>query len=100
VLTDLGTLHRTTGRITESLTCLRLALSILEELNDERCSAHALLGIGQALLAAGEPVQARGVCNRALRVFRETGNRQAEEAGLALLEQVRATTKTSAVART
>ncbi|MEC3981774.1 AfsR/SARP family transcriptional regulator [Amycolatopsis sp. H20-H5] len=87
VLTELGTLHRTTGRLPESLTCLRLALSILEEMDDERCSAHALLGIGQTLLAAGEPVQARGVCDRALRVFRETGNRQGEMVGLALLEQ-------------
>ncbi|MET8848928.1 BTAD domain-containing putative transcriptional regulator [Amycolatopsis sp. NPDC004625] len=87
VLTELGTLHRDTGRLPESLTCLRLALSILEELDDERCSAYALLGIGQTLLAAGEPVQARGVCDRALRVFRETGNHQGETTGLALLEQ-------------
>ncbi|GLY40756.1 SARP family transcriptional regulator [Amycolatopsis sp. NBRC 101858] len=88
VLTELGTLHRDTGALPESLTCLRLALSILEELTDERCSAYALLGIGQTLLAAGEPVQARGVCDRALRVFRETGNRQGETTGLELLEQV------------
>ncbi|MGW4064026.1 BTAD domain-containing putative transcriptional regulator [Amycolatopsis sp. NPDC004747] len=87
VLTELGTLHRDTGRLPESLTCLRLALSILEELDDERCSAYALLGIGQTLLAAGEPVQARGVCDRALRVFRETGNHQGETTGLELLEQ-------------
>jgi DNA-binding SARP family transcriptional activator len=87
VLTELGTLHRDTGRLPESLTCLRLALSILDDLDDERCSAYALLGIGQTLLAAGEPVQARGVCDRALRVFRETGNRQGETTGLELLEQ-------------
>ncbi|MDQ7804779.1 BTAD domain-containing putative transcriptional regulator [Amycolatopsis sp. A133] len=87
VLTELGTLHRDTDRLPESLTCLRLALSILEGLDDERCSAYALLGIGQTLLAAGEPVQARGVCDRALRVFRETGNHQGETTGLALLEQ-------------
>ncbi|SDX95318.1 DNA-binding transcriptional activator of the SARP family [Amycolatopsis xylanica] len=87
VLTELGTLHRETGRFPESLACLRLALSILDEIGDERCSAYALLGIGQALLATGEPVQARGVCDRALRVFRETGNRQGERTGLALLEQ-------------
>jgi hypothetical protein len=62
-------------------------LSILDDLDDERCSAYALLGIGQTLLAAGEPVQARGVCDRALRVFRETGNRQGETTGLELLEQ-------------
>lgn len=89
VLTELGTLHRDQGELPESLTCLRLALSILEDLDDERCSAYALLGIGQTLLAAGEPVQARGVCDRALRVFRETGNRQGETTGLELLEQVR-----------
>jgi hypothetical protein len=76
-----------TGRLPESRACLRLALSILEDLDDERCGAYALLGIGQTLLAAGEPVQARGVCDRALRVFRETGNRQGETTGLALLEQ-------------
>ncbi|WP_346140414.1 AfsR/SARP family transcriptional regulator [Kutzneria viridogrisea] len=87
VLTELGTLHRDCGRLPESLTCLRRALSTLEELADERCSAYALLGIGQTLLASGEPVQARGVCDRALRVFRETGNRQGETTGLALLEQ-------------
>jgi DNA-binding SARP family transcriptional activator len=87
VLTELGALHRDTGRLPDSLACLRLALNILEELDDERCSAYALLGIGQTLLAAGEPVQARGVCDRALRVFRETGNRQGETTGLALLEQ-------------
>ncbi|MFG1646454.1 BTAD domain-containing putative transcriptional regulator [Amycolatopsis sp. NPDC049252] len=87
VLTELGALHRDTGRLPESLTCLRLALSILEDLDDERCSAYALLGIGRTLLAAGEPVPARGVCDRALRVFRETGNRQGETTGLALLEQ-------------
>jgi DNA-binding SARP family transcriptional activator len=87
VLTELGTLHRETGRLPESLTCLRLALSILEDLDDDRCGAYALLGLGWTLLAAGEPVQARGVCDRALRVFRETGNRQGETTGLALLDQ-------------
>ncbi|SEF21303.1 DNA-binding transcriptional activator of the SARP family [Amycolatopsis pretoriensis] len=89
VLTELGTLHRERGRLPESLTCLRSALGILEDLDDERCSAYALLGIGQTLLAAGERTQARGVCDRALRVFRETGNRQGETTGLELLEQVR-----------
>ncbi|MEU8639513.1 BTAD domain-containing putative transcriptional regulator [Amycolatopsis sp. NPDC048633] len=88
VLTELGTLHRERGALPESLRCLRLALSILEELDDERCSAYALLGIGRTLLAAGEPRQARGVCDRALRVFRETGNRQGETTGLELLKQV------------
>lgn len=100
VLTELGTLHRDTGRLPESLTCLRLALSILEELDDERCSAYALLGIGQTLLEAGEPIQARGVCDRALRVFRETGNHQGETTGLALLEQVQRRRAPSAAART
>ncbi|MGW3997726.1 BTAD domain-containing putative transcriptional regulator [Amycolatopsis sp. NPDC004772] len=99
VLTELGTLHRDTGRLPESLTCLRLALSILEELDDERCSAYALLGIGQTLLEAGEPIQARGVCDRALRVFRETGNHQGETTGLALLEQVQRR-RTPSAART
>ena len=89
VLTELGTLHRDLGALPESLTCLRSALGILEELDDERCGAYALLGIGRTLLAAGERVQARGVCDRALRVFRETGNRQGETTGLELLEQVR-----------
>jgi DNA-binding SARP family transcriptional activator len=97
VLTELGTLHRDTGRLPESLTCLRLALSILEDLDDERCSAYALLGIGQTLLAAGESVQARGVCDRALRVFRETGNRQGETTGLELVEQARRRRSSSAV---
>ncbi|ADJ46191.1 SARP family transcriptional regulator [Amycolatopsis mediterranei S699] len=100
VLTELGTLHRETGRLSESLTCLRLALSILEELDDERCSAYALLGIGQTLLEAGEPVQARGVCDRALRVFRETGNHQGETTGLALLEQAQRRRTPSAATRT
>ncbi|WP_370948423.1 BTAD domain-containing putative transcriptional regulator [Amycolatopsis sp. cg5] len=99
VLTELGTLHREAGRFPESLACLRLALSILDEIGDERCSAYALLGIGQALLATGEPVQARGVCDRALRVFRETGNRQGERTGLALLEQAQRR-RSSAAART
>ncbi|MCR6483947.1 tetratricopeptide repeat protein [Amycolatopsis sp. OK19-0408] len=99
VLTELGTLYRDTGRLPESLTCLRLALSILEDLDDERCSAYALLGIGQTLLAAGEPVQARGVCDRALRVFRETGNRQGETTGLELLEQAQRRRAPSAAAR-
>ncbi|KDN22363.1 SARP family transcriptional regulator [Amycolatopsis rifamycinica] len=99
VLTELGTLHRDSGRLPESLTCLRLALSILEELDDERCSAYALLGIGQTLLAAGEPVQARGVCDRALRVFRETGNHQGETTGLALLEQAQRRRTPSPAAR-
>ncbi|WIV55267.1 AfsR/SARP family transcriptional regulator [Amycolatopsis nalaikhensis] len=99
VLTELGTLHRDTGQLPESLTCLRLALSILEGLDDERCSAYALLGIGQTLLAAGEPVQARGVCDRALRVFRETGNRQGEKTGLELLEQAQRRRSPSAAAR-
>jgi DNA-binding SARP family transcriptional activator/tetratricopeptide (TPR) repeat protein len=88
VLTELGTLHRQTGELPASLTCMRTALSILEGLDDERCSAYALLGIGQTLLAAGEPLQARGVCDRALRVFRDTGNHQGETTSLALLEQV------------
>jgi DNA-binding SARP family transcriptional activator len=99
VLTELGTLHRDRGRLPESLTCLRLALSILEELDDERCSAYALLGIGKTLLAAGEPMQARGVCDRALRVFRETGNHQGETTGLALLEQAQRRRTPSAAAR-
>ncbi|MFI5585446.1 BTAD domain-containing putative transcriptional regulator [Amycolatopsis sp. NPDC051758] len=99
VLTELGTLHRDTGRLPESLTCLRLALNILEDLDDERCSAYALLGIGQTLLAAGESVQARGVCDRALRVFRETGNRQGETTGLELLEQARRWRTPSTAAR-
>ncbi|MGW5721103.1 BTAD domain-containing putative transcriptional regulator [Amycolatopsis sp. NPDC003865] len=89
VLTELGTLHRERGRLPESLTCLRSALGILEDLDDERCSAYALLGIGQTLLAAGERTQARGVCDRAVRVFRETGNRQGETTGLELLDRVR-----------
>ncbi|WP_410615396.1 hypothetical protein [Amycolatopsis sp. lyj-109] len=62
-------------------------MSILEDLDDERCSAYALLGIGQTQLEAGEPVQARGVCDRALRVLRERGNHQGETTGLELLEQ-------------
>ena len=99
VLTELGTLHRDTGALPESLTCLRSALTILEELADERCSAYALLGIGQTLLAAGEPVQARGVCDRAVRVFRETGNRQGETTGLELLEQVQRRRTPSAAGR-
>jgi tetratricopeptide (TPR) repeat protein len=98
VLTELGTLHRDTGRLPKSLTCLRLALNMLEELDDERCSAYALLGIGQTLLEAGEPVQARGVCDRALRVFRETGNHQGETTGLALLEQAQRRRSPSAAA--
>ncbi|UOZ05050.1 BTAD domain-containing putative transcriptional regulator [Amycolatopsis sp. WQ 127309] len=89
VLTEFGTLHRDTGRLPESLACLRLALGIFEDLDDERCVAYALLGIAQTLLAVGEPVQARGVCDRALRVFRESGNRQGETTGLALLDQAR-----------
>ncbi|MEV6641820.1 BTAD domain-containing putative transcriptional regulator [Amycolatopsis sp. NPDC051371] len=99
VLTELGTLHRDKGALPESLACLRLALSILEELADERCSAYALLGIGQTLLAAGERTQARGVCDRALRVFRETGNRQGETTGLELLEQAQRRRIPSAAAR-
>ncbi|WP_439379988.1 BTAD domain-containing putative transcriptional regulator [Amycolatopsis lexingtonensis] len=99
VLTELGTLHRDAGRLPDSLACLRLALSILEDLDDERCSAYALLGIGQTLLKAGEPVQARGVCDRALRVFRETGNRQGETTGLALLEQAQRRRSPSATTR-
>ncbi|MCP3804640.1 tetratricopeptide repeat protein [Allokutzneria sp. A3M-2-11 16] len=87
VLTELGTLHRIIDNLTESLSCLRKALSILESINDERCTAYALLGIGQTLLAMGETVQARGVGDRALQVFRQTGNLQGEAEGLVLLEQ-------------
>ncbi|GHF54064.1 DNA-binding SARP family transcriptional activator [Amycolatopsis bartoniae] len=89
VLTELGTLHRLTGELPESLAGLRAALAILEDLHDERCTAYALLGIGQTLLAGGELAHARGLGERALRVFQETANRLGEANALALLDQCR-----------
>jgi hypothetical protein len=68
---------------------LTAALGILEGLRDERCTAYALLGIGETLLATGAEERARGMGERALDVFRQTGNRGGETQALLLLAQCR-----------
>jgi tetratricopeptide (TPR) repeat protein len=89
VRTELGAVHRTTGDFAAAERELAVALAILEEMRDERCTAHALLGIGETLLATGSPGRARGMGERALDVFRQTGNRGGETQALILLAQAR-----------
>lgn len=89
VRTELGAVHRGTGDLAAAERELTTALGILEELRDERCTAYALLGIGQTLLAAGAPERARGMGERALDVFRQTGNRGGETQALLLLARCR-----------
>lgn len=89
VRTELGAVHRESGDFTAAERELATALGILEDLSDERCTAYALLGIGETLLATGEPARARGMGERALDVFRQTGNRGGETQALILLAQAR-----------
>jgi tetratricopeptide (TPR) repeat protein len=89
VRTELGAAHRGTGDFAAAERELVAALGILEELRDERCTAYALLGIGETLLATGAAARARGMGERALDVFRETGNRSGEGEALVLLAQCR-----------
>ena len=89
VRTELGAVHRETRDFAAAERELVAALGILEGLRDERCTAYALLGIGQTLLATGASVRARGMGERALDVFRETGNRRGEGDALILLAQCR-----------
>ncbi|MGB3442741.1 MAG: tetratricopeptide repeat protein, partial [Actinophytocola sp.] len=89
VRTELGAVHRSTGDFASAERELAVALGILEGMRDERCTAYALLGIGETLLATGSPARARGMGERALDVFRQTGNRDGETKTLILLAQAR-----------
>jgi DNA-binding SARP family transcriptional activator/tetratricopeptide (TPR) repeat protein len=89
VRTELGAVHRGTGDFVGAERELSAALGILEGLRDERCTAYALLGIGETLLATGAAERARGVGERALDVFRQTGNRRGETQALLLLAHCR-----------
>jgi DNA-binding SARP family transcriptional activator/tetratricopeptide (TPR) repeat protein len=89
VRTELGAVHRGTGDFGAAERELTAALGILEGLRDERCTAYALLGIGETLLATGAAARARGMGERALDVFRQTGNRGGETQALLLLAHCR-----------
>ncbi|WP_110079263.1 BTAD domain-containing putative transcriptional regulator [Actinokineospora spheciospongiae] len=89
VRTELAALHRDNHDFPAAEGELLTALSTLEELRDERCTAYAVLGLGRTLLGAGEPARARGLGERAVRVFRETGNRRGEAEALVLLARCR-----------
>jgi DNA-binding SARP family transcriptional activator/tetratricopeptide (TPR) repeat protein len=85
VLVDLAVLHRKDGYIGPALSTVHKARDILESLDDERCTAYALVEQGTILLAAGEPRAASGVAQRALAVFQRTGNRRGERTALAMV---------------
>ncbi len=89
VRTELGAVHRETGDFAAAERELAAALGILEGLHDERCTAYALLGIGETLLATGAAARARGLGERALDVFRDTGNQSGEGEALILLARCR-----------
>ncbi|TDQ01551.1 AfsR/SARP family transcriptional regulator [Labedaea rhizosphaerae] len=87
VLVDLAVMHREDDDVRAALSTVHKARDILESLDDERCTAYALVELGAILLAAGEPRAASGVAQRALAVFRRTGNRRGERAALAMVPQ-------------
>lgn len=88
VLCRLAALHRQTGEHDTELDCARRAVSILEELTDERCTAFARLELAEALIPAGQHDIARVLVHHALATYRRTGNRQGEPAALRTLARV------------
>ena len=85
VLVRLSALHRTAGEHADELRCARRAVSILQDLTDERCTAFAQVELAEALTSNGCPQAAYDLTQQALETYRRTGNREGEPAALRTL---------------
>jgi DNA-binding SARP family transcriptional activator len=68
-LNNLGRVYQKLGRYAEGLACQRDSLRLFRELGGRHGQAEALRDLGDALLANGQPCQARGAWQEALEII-------------------------------
>ncbi|HEY3505977.1 MAG TPA: BTAD domain-containing putative transcriptional regulator [Actinocatenispora sp.] len=85
---EIGALHIDEGRPKPALRQLSLAVATFDALDDMHCAGYALTSIGRAELCLDRPPRARCALDRALSIFRTTGDRRGQTTVLDLLTQL------------